>query len=134
MRFQINLKSGRAVYQQLVDQLKTAVASGAVRDGDPLPSIRPLAEELRVNRNTVAKAYAELERQGAIETVPGKGCFVRSTQSPFRKDARLKLLANDVDQAVVQAHHLQIDRDDFLRLAEARFNAFEMKRARAANE
>jgi GntR family transcriptional regulator len=134
MRFQINLKSGRAVYQQLVDQVKSAVASGAVRDGDPLPSIRPLAEELRLNRNTVAKAYAELERQGTIETLAGKGCFIRSTQSPFRKDARLKLLASEIDQAVVQAHHLQIGRDDFLRLAEARFNAFQVKRTRAANE
>ena len=64
MLFQINFKSAKAVYLQLVDQVKTAVASGALRAGDPLPAIRPLAEELRVNRNTVAKAYTELERQG----------------------------------------------------------------------
>jgi GntR family transcriptional regulator len=134
MRFQLNLKSGKPVYLQLVDQVKSAVAAGSVRDGDPLPSIRPLAEELRVNRNTVAKAYAELERQGAIETLAGKGCFIRSTQSPFRKDARLKLLASEIDQAVVQAHHLQVDKDDFLRLAEARFDAFHTKRTRAASE
>ena len=134
MRFQLNLKSGKPVYLQLVDQVKSAVAAGSVRDGDPLPSIRPLAEELRVNRNTVAKAYAELERQGAIETLAGKGCFIRSTQSPFRKDARLKLLASEIDQAVVQAHHLQVDKDDFLRLAEARFDAFHTKRTRAVSE
>lgn len=134
MRFQLNLKSGKPVYLQLVDQVKAAVAAGAVRDGDPLPSIRPLAEELRVNRNTVAKAYAELERQGAIETAAGRGCFIRATQSPFRKDARLKLLAAEIDQAVVQAHHLQVGKDDFLRLAEARFDAFHTKRTRAANE
>lgn len=134
MRFHIHLKSGKPVYLQLVDQVKSAVASGAARDGDPLPSIRPLAEELRVNRNTVAKAYAELERQGAIETIAGKGCFVRSTQSPFRKDARLKLLAREVDDAVVQAHHLQVEKDDFLRLVEARFDAFHNRRTRAANE
>ena len=134
MPFQLQLKSGKPVYLQLVDQVKEAVAAGSVRDGDPLPSIRPLAEELRVNRNTVAKAYAELERQGAIETVAGKGCFIRTTQSPFRKDARLKLLASEIDQAVVQAHHLQVDKDDFLRLAEARFDAFHTKRTRAASE
>ncbi len=134
MRFQLNLKSGKPVYLQLVDQVKAAVAAGAVRDGDPLPSIRPLAEELRVNRNTVAKAWAELERQGAIETLAGKGCFIRSTQSPFRKDARLKLLTNEIDEAVVQAHHLQIDKDDFLRLAEARFDVFRTKRTRASSE
>ena len=77
MRFQLNFKSGKAVYLQLVDQVKVAAAAGALQPGDPLPGIRPLAEELRVNRNTVAKAYTELESQGVIETVAGKGCFVR---------------------------------------------------------
>jgi GntR family transcriptional regulator len=134
MRFQLNLKSGKPVYLQLVDQVKSAVAAGSVRDGDPLPSIRPLAEELRINRNTVAKAYVELERQGTIQTLAGKGCFIRSTESPFRKDARLKLLASEIDDAVVQAHHLQVDKDDFLRLAEARFDAFYAKRTRAVSE
>jgi len=134
MRFQLNLKSGKPVYLQLVDQVKAAIASGAVRDRDALPSIRPLAEELRLNRNTVAKAYAELERQGAIETVVGKGCFIRSTSSPFRKDARLKLLTQEVDEAVVQAHHLQVDKTDFLQLVEARFDAFHDRRTRAASE
>ena len=133
MRFQLNFKSGKPVYLQLVDQVKSAAASGAVKPGEPLPSIRPLAEELRVNRNTVAKAYAELENQRVIETVAGKGCFVRASSSPFRKEVRLKLVADEMDEAVVQAHHLQITKSEFLRLAEDRFEAFEEKRARAAN-
>lgn len=131
MRFQLNFKSGKPVYLQLVDQVKAAAASGAVQAGEPLPSIRPLAEELRVNRNTVAKAYAELESQRVIETVAGKGCFVRATSSPFKKDVRLKLLAQEIDEAVVQAHHLQIAKSEFLRLADDRFMAFEQKRTRA---
>jgi GntR family transcriptional regulator len=131
MRFQINFKSGTPVYLQLVDQVKAAAASGAVQPGDSLPSIRPLAEELRVNRNTVAKAYAELESQRVIETIAGKGCFVRASSSPFRKDVRLRLLAEKVDDAVVQAHHLQISGEEFLRLAGERFDAFEHKRASA---
>ena len=132
MRFQLNYKSGKPVYLQLVDQVKSAAASGAVQPGEPLPSIRPLAEALRVNRNTVAKAYAELENQRVIETIAGKGCFVRETSSPFKKDVRIKLLAQEVDDAVVQAHHLQITKSEFLRLAEERFDAFEGKRVRAA--
>jgi len=132
MRFQLNLKSGTPVYLQLVDQVKSAAASGALRAGESLPPIRPLAEELRVNRNTVAKAYAELETQGVIETLAGKGCFVRATPSPLRKDARVRLLAEKIDEAVVQAHHLQIDKHEFLRLAEDRFERFEDQRARAA--
>jgi GntR family transcriptional regulator len=134
MRFQLNFKSGKPVYLQLVDQVKAAAASGALQPGDPLPSIRPLAEDLRVNRNTIAKAYAELESQHVIETIPGKGCFVRETSSPFRKDVRFKLLADDVDQAVVQAHHFQVSKTEFLRLAGERFDLFERRRSRAVGE
>jgi GntR family transcriptional regulator len=131
VRFQLNFKSGKPVYLQLVDQVKAAAASGAVHAGEPLPSVRALAEEQRVNRNTVAKAYAELESQRVIETIAGKGCFVRATGSPFKKDVRLKLVAQELDAAVVQAHHLQIAKADFLRLAEDRFDAFAHKRSRA---
>ena len=133
MRFQLNFKSGKPVYLQLVDQVKVAAASGAVRAGDSLPGIRPLAEELRVNRNTVAKAYAELEGLGVIETIAGKGCFVRPNNSPLKKDVRRKLLAETLDDAVVHAHHVQIGKIEFLRLAEERFDALEDKRSRAAN-
>ena len=132
MPFQITFKSGKPVYLQLVDQVKAAIASGAMRAGDALPSIRPLAEELRLNRNTVAKAYGELETQGVIETLPGKGCFVRAGSSPFRKEVRRSLVADAMDQAVVQAHHLQVGRSEFLELAKERFDAFERTRARAA--
>ena len=132
MRFHLNFKSGKPVYLQVVDQVKSAAASGAIRAGEPLPSIRPLAEDLRVNRNTVAKAYAELENQGVIETVAGKGCFVRENNSPLRKAARLELLTQEIDEAVIQAHHLQVSRTEFLRLAEDRFDAFETRRDRAA--
>jgi GntR family transcriptional regulator len=132
MRFQLNFKSGTPVYLQLVEQVKSAAASGALRGGDPLPSIRPLAEELRINRNTVAKAYAELEAQGVIETHAGKGCFLVAATSPLRKDARVRLVSEKIDDAVIQAHHLQIDKTEFLRLAEHRFDRFEDSRDRAA--
>jgi GntR family transcriptional regulator len=131
VRVQLNFKSGKPVYLQIVEQVKAAAASGAIQPGEPLPSIRPLALELRVNRNTVAKAYAELEHERVIETVAGKGCFVRATGSPFKKDVRLKLLAEKVDDAVVQAHHLQIERTEFLRLAQDRFDRFQHKREAA---
>lgn len=132
MLFQLDFKSGKAVYRQLVDQVRLAAATGTLQDGEALPGIRSLAEELRVNRNTIAKAYAELERQGVIETIAGKGCFARATGSPFRRDVRRKLLAQSIDAAVVHAHHLQIGREEFLRLGEQRFDALEQKRARAS--
>lgn len=127
MVFQIDFKTGKPVYLQLVDQIRYAAASGALRPGEALPSIRPLAEELRVNRNTIAKAYAELEGQGIIETVPGKGCFLKDGNSPFTKQVRQKLLIKEIDEAVVTAHHLQVDRDAFLKLVDERLEFFERK-------
>jgi GntR family transcriptional regulator len=131
MLFQINFKSGKPVYLQVVDQVKTAAASGTVQSGESLPSIRPLAEELRVNRNTIAKAYTELESQGVIETIPGKGCFVRPNNSPLKKDVRRKLLTEEIDQAIVQAHHLQVPASEFLELVRERFEALEQRRLKA---
>lgn len=125
MMIQLNFKSGKPVYLQVVDQVKAAAASGALRTGEPLPSIRPLAEQLRVNRNTVAKAYAELEGQGVIETIAGRGCFLKENHSPFRKDVRLKMLAEEVDAAVVQAHHLRVEQKEFLELVKERLEVFE---------
>jgi GntR family transcriptional regulator len=125
MLIQLNFKSGKPVYLQVVDQVKAAAASGALRAGEPLPSIRPLAEQLRVNRNTVAKAYTELEGQGVIETIAGRGCFLKENNSPFRKDIRLKMVAEEIDAAIVQAHHLRVENEDFLDLVKERLEVFE---------
>ena len=127
MLMQINFKSGKPVYLQIVDQVKAAAASGTLHSGEPLPSIRPLAEELRVNRNTIAKAYTELENQGVIETIPGKGCFLKENNSPLKKDVRRKLLVEEIDQVVVQAHHLQVPRQEFVELVEERLDRIEEK-------
>jgi GntR family transcriptional regulator len=128
MFLQINFKSGKPVYLQVVDQVKAAAAAGTLQSGEPLPSIRPLAEELRLNRNTIAKAYTELESQGVIETIPGKGCFLKPNNSPLKKDVRRKLLIEDIDQAVVQAHHLQVPRREFVDLVNERFDHLEEKK------
>src|SRR5881397_1765444 len=127
MLLQINFKSGKPVYLQVVDQIKAAAAAGTVQTGEPLPSIRPLAEELRVNRNTIAKAYTELESQGVIETIPGKGCFLKPNNSPLKKDVRRKLLVEEIDQVVVQAHHLQVAPSEFLELVRERLGAIQQK-------
>jgi GntR family transcriptional regulator len=130
--FKINFNSGMPVYLQLVDQVKAAAASGALQPGEALPSIRPLAEELRLNRNTVAKAYSELESLGVIETLPGKGCFLKQNHSPLRKEIRRKLLIEEIDEAIVMAHHLQVPGPEFLELVQERLEMLEDKRR--ANE
>src|SRR5258708_2730492 len=127
MVIQLNFKSGKPAYLQVVDQVKSAAASGVLQPGESLPSIRPLAEQLRLNRNTVAKAYAELESQGIIETIAGKGCFVTENNSPFKKSVRQKMLADEIDAAIVQAHHLQVDDKEFLELLKERLEVFGQK-------
>jgi GntR family transcriptional regulator len=131
--FQINFKSAKPVYLQLVDQVKSAAAAGLLRTGDVLPSIRPLSEELRVNRNTVAKAYGQLESEGIIETQPGRGCFVRAAESPLRKDARRKLLIAEIDDVIVQAHHLQVPAAELLDLVRERFGALAARQSSHAD-
>ncbi len=125
MIFQVDFHTGKPVYLQLADQVRYAAASGRLRPGEPLPALRPLAEELRVNRNTIAKAYAELESQGIIEVVHGKGYFLKKNNSPFSEPVRQKLLQTEIDEAVVMAHHLQVDREKVLALVEARLDYFE---------
>jgi GntR family transcriptional regulator len=131
MILQVDFQAGKPVYLQLADQIRHAAASGGLRAGEPLPSLRPLAEELRINRNTIAKAYAELESQGIIETIPGKGFFLKKNKSPFNGEARERLLLTEIDEAVVMAHHLQVDRDKFLSLVKERLDYFERKSAAA---
>lgn len=128
MLFQINFRSGKPAYLQVVDQVKAAAASGELCPGEALPSIRPLAEELHLNRNTIAKAYAELESLGVIESLPGKGCFLLQNHSPLRKEVRRKLLMEEIDQAIVMAHHLQVPGPEFFQLIQERMDALEQKR------
>ena len=122
MYLQINFKAGLPIYLQIVDQVKAAASSGTLQPGEALPSIR----------NTIAKAYSELESQGVIETLPGRGCFVKENQSGLRKEIRRKLLIDEIDRAVVQAHHLQVPRTEFVKLVNERLDAIEEKRR--ANE
>ena len=79
MLFRPNPSSGVPIYLQLMEQVKHGIETGALRPGEQLPGIRPLAEELVINPNTVAKAYRELEHEGVIELRQGAGAFVSAT-------------------------------------------------------
>ena len=82
---------------------------------------------MRVNRNTIAKAYTELESQGVIETIPGRGCFIRPNNSPLKKEVRRKLLIEEIDQVIVQAHHLQVPPEEILSLVRDRLVAMDQR-------
>jgi GntR family transcriptional regulator len=134
MIFEVNFKAGLPVYLQIVEQVKAAAASGQLKPGDPLPSIRPLAEELHLNRNTIAKAYGELEAQGVVETQPGKGCFISENHSPLKKEIRRKMLAEQIDALLVSAHHLQIEGEELTSLIRQRQTLFEERSLKTDNK
>jgi len=99
--FRPNAASGVPIYLQLMEQVKHAIETGALRAGDQLPGIRPLAEELVVNPNTVAKAYRELEHEGVIELRQGAGAFV-SVRPRGRKPADAVRTAQPIVRAAVE--------------------------------
>lgn len=72
----IDYKDARPIYEQIVERFKTLILKGAMQEGEQMPSVRNLAMELSINPNTIQKAYAELERQGFLYTVKGRGNFV----------------------------------------------------------
>ena len=124
----IDFQSGVPVYLQIVQQVKVAAATGLIRPGDPLPSVRALAEDLRINRNTVARAYAELESESVIETRQGSGCFLKDGgASPLRKSVRSSRLAEALDAVIIQAHHLQISDTELQSLLIERLKAFHLR-------
>jgi GntR family transcriptional regulator len=134
MLLQINSNPRMPVYLQIVDQIYAAAASGMLRPGEALPPIRPLAEKLCINRNTVAKAYSELESLGVIETLSRRGCFLTRNPSPMSKDARRRLVVEEVDRAIVYAHNLGVPRAEFLGLIQARLVALDDKRRTCEGE
>jgi GntR family transcriptional regulator len=129
MIFQIDFNAATALYRQLVDQVRFAAAAGRLKPRDPLPTIRPLAKQLHLNRNTVAKAYAELESLGVIRAIPGKGCFIEAVNTPFTTKIRHNLLATKIDAALVAAHQLQVDAVAFSALVAERNKFFQRRTA-----
>jgi GntR family transcriptional regulator len=128
MLWAIDYHSGVPVYLQLAQQVKAAVATGTLRDGEQLPSVRALAEELRINRNTISRAYSELENEGVIANRQGSGCFVTSSVTPLRKSVRTERLTSAVDTLIVQAHTLQVTDEALRELVADRLRVFHARR------
>ena len=95
--------SGKPIYEQIADQVKEQILAGALSAGDALPSMRVLAKELRISVITTTRAYEELERDGFLDNVPGKGCFVAPQNRELLREAQLRrvedVLALAVDEA-----------------------------------
>ena len=95
--------SGKPIYEQITDQVKEQIMTGALAAGDALPSMRLLAKELRISVITTKRAYEELERNGFLENVPGKGCFVAPQNQELLREARLRKVEDALSLAVEEA-------------------------------
>lgn len=118
MILHLNPSSGVPVYLQLEAQVKQAVAAGALRHGEALPSVRKLAAELRINPNTVARAYQNLEREGVTRSVPGGGTFVADGLPGLLKSEKMKRLRPHARQLAVEGRQLRLGREEILKLLE----------------
>ena len=99
----INTGSNTPIYKQITDQVRLAVAAGKLGVDDPLPSIRTLAEQLDINPNTVARAYADLQREGLIESRAGRGMFVTRKRKMFTREEGWRRLEPLLDAVIGEA-------------------------------
>ena len=108
----ISNASGKPIYEQITSQMKNLVLDGTLAEGTQLPSIRMLANDLKVSVITTKRDYADLEAQGFIETVPGKGSFVAGGNMELLREERLRRIEGLMAQAVDEAKAAGVSRDD----------------------
>src|SRR3954468_14028755 len=109
MQLHIATGDGVPIYLQIANQVKHLVASERLVPGDEIPPIRVLAEQLLVNPNTVARAYLELEREGAVIKRDGSGTYISDKGSPLARKEQLKILTQRLDALLAEARHLQVE-------------------------
>jgi GntR family transcriptional regulator len=129
---QPNPSSGVPIYLQLIEQVKHAIETGALRAGEQLPGIRPLAERLVINPNTVAKAYRELEHEGVIELRHGAGAFVRGDARPRRTTDNMRAGQAIVAAAIERLRARGLGEEEIRRLFEAHLAGLPRKGERSA--
>ena len=98
MQLYIDNRSGAPIYDQIYSQIKDAILSGQVDEGEALPSIRALAKDLRISVITAKRAYDELENEGFIYTLPGKGCFVAERSTELLREENLKKIEGHMQE------------------------------------
>lgn len=116
MRIIINNSSMIPIYSQIIQQIKAQIADGTLIENEALPSVRALSRDLNISALTVKKAYDELEAEGFVITVHGKGTYVNSNNSEYIKESRLKEVEDDLKTAVEKAASYGISREELLEM------------------
>lgn len=100
--FQIDTRSTKPIYEQIIDKVQSNVVKGHLKAGDELPSVRKMARQLSVTPNTVAKAYRELERNQVIEVIQGKGTYISRDYQPQRDEGKLAEIQKKMEPLIVE--------------------------------
>ncbi len=112
MKIIISNASPDPIYTQIAEQIKNQIISGELKEGDPLPSIRKLAQELQISVITTKRAYEELEKESFIDTVGGKGTFVAMQNKELLREKKMKIVEDRLSEAVSEAKLLDIHLDE----------------------
>lgn len=118
MLFHVNPSSSVPIYAQIENQVKNAIAAGALKPDQALPSVRKLAAQLGVNPTTAARAYQNLERDGVISAVPGGGTFVAENVPRFLKSEKLRRLQPYARQLAVEGAQLRLTDEEILKIVQ----------------
>lgn len=124
MILNIDTANGLAIYEQVVRQLKFAVASGKLRQGELVPSVRELSKQLAINPNTVARAYRQLQDEGVLESIRGLGLQVQPGAVKRCRSDRKKLIAARLEAVLAEARSSGLRRDDVRKLVEKELASF----------
>ncbi len=125
MQIHLSRQNGVPRYLQIVNQVKYLIASGRLQEGEELPPIRALAEQLLINPNTVARAYRELEMAGLVAKRSTTGTYVSGAGSPLARRERLKILTERIDALLVEARQLNIGTQELIDLLRQRDKALQ---------
>ena len=120
MLFRPNPGSGVPIYLQLMEQVRHAVETGALREGEQLPGIRKVAEDLVINPNTVAKAYRELEHEGVVELRQGAGAFIAANGAGKAQLDRMRKAASVIENVIEKLSAMGLTEEEIRRLFESR--------------
>ena len=126
-RIDLTTGSGTPIYRQIIEQVRLGVATRALVAGDAMPSVRTLAEQNLVNPNTVVKAYAELVREGVLESHHGKGFFVAEKRQVYSRAERLRRLRQAVEAFVHEAVFLDFAPDEIRQVVNEKLNDLDLE-------
>ena len=127
MHIIVNTSSMVPIYEQIMDQIKTAIIAGELQEGENLPSVRGMSKELKISALTVKKAYDNLEQEGFTVTIHGKGTFVAAINPELRQEEHRKEVEEDLEQAVLKGIRCGLSEEEIRSLFEMIMEGFDVK-------